>query len=153
MIIADLPPVEQERIVCSISAAVSYDIPADIMLAIAEIEGGSPDLKVQTESSNSYDAGYMQFNNRYLSEISKRYSYNYEDMALSDGCYAFFLAAWRVAGHIKQDKGSIWQKAANYHSRTPKYNLIYQRKLISKANKWAVWLKKNFSIKKEISND
>ena len=42
MIVADLPPLEQDRIVCSISAAEAYAIPADIMLAIAEIEGGKP---------------------------------------------------------------------------------------------------------------
>ena len=99
MIVADLPPLEQDRIVCSISAAEAYAIPADIMLAIAE----------------------------------------------ADGCYSFYLAAWRIASHIKNDKGSIWQKSANYHSRTPKYNLIYQKKLISSARKWALWLNKHFT--------
>ncbi len=31
MIVADLPPLEQDRIVCSISAAEAYAIPADII--------------------------------------------------------------------------------------------------------------------------
>ena len=147
MIVADLPPMEQERIICAISAAVSYDVPADIMLAIAEIEGGRPD-SVSNRTASSYDVGYMQFNSRYLDEITARYSYDYEQLAQKDGCYSFFLAAWRIAGHLKNDKGTVWQRAANYHSRTPEYNQIYRSKLIRIARRWAIWLNRNFSIKK-----
>ncbi len=32
----DLPPDMQERVVCSITAAIKYEIPANILLAIAE---------------------------------------------------------------------------------------------------------------------
>ena len=38
----DLPPHMQERIVCSIQAAVKYEAPANILLAVAEKEGGKP---------------------------------------------------------------------------------------------------------------
>ena len=38
----DLPPQIQERVVCSISAAVKYEVPANIVLAVAEKEGGKP---------------------------------------------------------------------------------------------------------------
>ena len=34
--VADLPPLEQERIMCSISAALKYQVPANIVLAVAE---------------------------------------------------------------------------------------------------------------------
>lgn len=144
MIVADLPPLEQDRIVCSISAAEAYAIPADIMLAIAEIEGGKPQLQV-ANTNRTYDIGYMQFNSSYIADLTNRYSYDYLTIAEADGCYSFYLAAWRIASHIKNDKGSIWQKSANYHSRTPKYNLIYQKKLISSARKWALWLNKHFT--------
>ena len=153
MIVADLPPLEQDRIVCSISAAEAYAIPADIMLAIAEIEGGKPQLQVEggkpqlqvANTNRTYDIGYMQFNSSYIADLTNRYSYDYQTIAEADGCYSFYLAAWRIASHIKNDKGSIWQKSANYHSRTPKYNLIYQKKLISSARKWALWLNKHFT--------
>lgn len=39
---ADLPPQLQERVVCSISAAVKYEVPVNIVLAVAEKEGGKP---------------------------------------------------------------------------------------------------------------
>ena len=42
----DLPPLQQERIVCSITAAIKYQVPANILLAIAEKEGGKPGMVV-----------------------------------------------------------------------------------------------------------
>jgi hypothetical protein len=44
----------------------------------------------------------------------------------------------------KNDKGDVWTKAANYHSRTPKYNETYRTDLIEKAVKWANWLEAHF---------
>ena len=46
------------------------------------------------------------------------------DDVAKPACYAYDLAAWRVRLHIKNDKGDIWTKAANYYSRTPKYNTL-----------------------------
>ena len=42
MMHADMPPVMQERIVCGVSAAIKYEIPANLLLAVAETEGGKP---------------------------------------------------------------------------------------------------------------
>jgi len=38
------------------------------------------------------------------------------------------------------DKGDLWTRAANYHSKTQHYNAIYRTDLIAKAVKWADWL-------------
>lgn len=134
----DLPPQLQERVVCSITAAVKYDIPANILLAIAEKEAGKPGQWVRNRSNGTHDVGSMQFNTAYLQDLSK-YGITANDVAAA-GCYSFDLAAWRVRGHIKKDQGDIWTKAANYHSRTPQYNLIYRADLMVKASKWADWL-------------
>lgn len=37
----DIPPAQVERVVCSITAAIKYQVPANIMLAIAEKRGWS----------------------------------------------------------------------------------------------------------------
>jgi len=60
------------------------------------------------------------------------------------GCYSFDLAAWRLRQHIKHDKGDLWTRAANYHSKTPYYNAIYRADLMAKAVKWADWLDARF---------
>ena len=58
---ADLPPQLQERVVCSISAAIHYEVPANILLAIAEKEGGKPGQWV-LNSNGTHDIGPLQFN-------------------------------------------------------------------------------------------
>lgn len=139
--VADLPPQMQERVVCSISAAVKYEIPANILLAVAEKEGGKPGQWVRN-TNGTHDVGPMQFNTLYLSDLA-RYGITADDVAAA-GCYSFDLAAWRLRMHIRNDAGDIWTKAANYHSRTPKYNEIYRADLMVKAVKWADWLEARF---------
>jgi len=137
----DLPLDMQERVVCSIAAAIKYEIPANILLAIAEKEGGKPGQWVSNRNG-THDVGSMQFNTVYLQDLSK-YGITAEHVA-NAGCYSYDLAAWRVRQHIKNDKGDIWTKVANYHSRTPSYNLKYRADLIAKAVKWADWLENRF---------
>ncbi len=139
--LADMPPQIQERVICSIKAAERYRVPANIILAIAEKEGGKPGQWVRN-SNGTFDVGPMQFNTAYLGDLAQ-YGITAEDVA-SEGCYAFDLAAWRVRGHILRDKGDIWTRAANYHSRTPKHNAVYRADLKSKAAKWADWLEAHY---------
>ncbi len=138
----DLPPNMQERVVCSVAAAIKYEIPANIMLAIAEKENGKPG-QWRRNSNGSHDVGAMQFNTTYLKDLSK---YGIKpDHVSAAGCYAYDLAAWRVRLHIKNDQGDIWTRAANYHSRTPKHNARYRVDLMGRANRWANWLENRFA--------
>jgi hypothetical protein len=137
----DIPPQMQERVACSISAAVKYDVPANIVLAIAEKEAGKPGQWVKN-SNGTHDVGPMQFNTSYLKELT-RYGITANDVAAA-GCYPFDLAAWRLRLHIRKDSGDLWTRAANYHSRTPQYNTIYRADLMRKAVKWADWLDARF---------
>lgn len=138
---ADLPPQLQERVVCSISAAVKYEVPVNIVLAVAEKEGGKPGQWVRN-SNGTHDVGPMQFNTAYLGDLT-RYGITAGDVAAA-GCYSFDLAAWRLRMHIRNDKGDLWTKAANYHSRTPQYNAVYRTDLMRKASNWADWLEARF---------
>lgn len=137
----DIPPFEKEKLVCGISAAIEYNVPVDIMLAIADIEAGKP-FTVSVNSNGTFDIGVMQFNTAYLQDLQK-FGISAEDVK-GTGCYPYRLAAWRIRRHIEYDKGDIWTKAANYHSRTPEYNTVYQAKLKKKAHKWALWLQSHF---------
>jgi hypothetical protein len=134
----DMPPQMHERIVCSIAASVHYDVPANILLAVAEKEAGKPGQWVRN-TNGTHDVGVMQFNTGYLKTLTAQYGITADDVATS-GCYAYDLAAWRIHGHLTKDTGDIWTRAANYHSRTPYYNAIYRADLMVRANKWANWL-------------
>lgn len=131
----------QERITCSIAAAKTYEVPANIMLAVAEKEGGAPGLWVRNVNG-TYDIGPMQFNSSYLNELS-RYGI-FAKHVESSGCYPYMLAAWRLRLHIKNDSGDLWTRISNYHSRTPIYNTAYRTDLIVKAGKWADWLEARY---------
>ncbi|HGY1948828.1 TPA: transglycosylase SLT domain-containing protein [Escherichia coli] len=137
----DLTPQVEERVVCSIAAAAKYEIPANIVLAVAEKEAGKPGQWVKN-SNETYDVGVMQFNTTYLSDLAK-YGISAQDVAAA-GCYPYDLAAWRLRGHIRNDKGDLWKRAANYHSKTEQYNAIYRADLKVKAEKWATWLDQRF---------
>lgn len=144
MIFADLPPSIQERVVCSVTAAVKYDVPANIVLAVAELENGKPG-QYNRNDNGSHDIGTMQFNTNYLQDLSV-YGITAKDVAEA-GCYPYELATWRLRNHILHDKGDLWTKAANYHSRTPEYNTIYRAKLKVAARRWAEWLSKHFTTR------
>jgi hypothetical protein len=138
----DLPPHMQERIVCSIAAAAKYEIPANIVLAVAEKENGKVGQWVRNSSNGSHDVGPLQFNTNYLRELAQ-YGIAPGHVAAA-GCYPFDLAAWRLRKHIKNDKGDIWTRAANYHSRTPEFNQVYRADLMVRAARWADWLDKRY---------
>lgn len=137
MLPVDIPPRLQERIICSISAALKYEVPANIMLAIAEKEAGKTGQWVMNRNG-THDVGPMQFNTSYLRDLA-RYGITASDVAAA-GCYSFELAAWRLRQHIRNDSGDLWTKVANYHSRTSQYNQPYRMDLMARAIKWANWL-------------
>lgn len=133
----DRPPQVPERVVCSISAAAKYAIPANIVLAVAEKENGRPGLWTRN-SDGTHDLGALQFNTAYLETLA-RYGIAPAHV-MAAGCYPYDLAAWRLRQHIMKDDGDLWTRAANYHSRTPRLNDIYRYDLMKRAAKWADWL-------------
>ncbi len=139
--IADMPPLEQERVVCSIAASVKYQVPSNVILAVAQKEGGKPGQWVKN-TNGTYDVGPMQFNTAYLKDLA-RYGIKAKHVAAS-GCYPYELAAWRIGMHIRRDEGEFWQRAANYHSKTYEHNKIYRTDLKQKAFKWGEWLIDHF---------
>ena len=145
MIAIDLPPLHMERVTCSISAATKYRIPANILLAVAEKEGGKPHQWVKN-TNGTFDVGPMQFNTEYLRTLN-RYGILPADVAAS-GCYAYELAAWRLRRHIRYDKGDLWSRVANYHSRTPRYNQKYRVDLMRRSALWATWIEAKYKTVK-----
>jgi len=133
-----------ERVMCSVIAAVKYDVPANIILAVAEIEGGKPGRYVEN-TNGTYDVGTMQFNTAYLQDLAQ-YGITAKDVAAA-GCYSYELAAWRLREHILNDTGDLWTRAANYHSKTPCYNAEYRAKLIRASGKWGNWLTERFKTR------
>lgn len=141
MMPADIPPAIHEKVVCSIGAAAKYGVPANIILAVAQREGGRPGQWVRNNNA-TYDIGSMQFNTAYIRTLA-RYGIGTGDVA-KPGCYSYDLAAWRLRGHIKNDRGDVWTRVANYHSRTPVHNAPYRAAIMVNARQWGSWLASRF---------
>lgn len=144
--LSDLPPRKQVAVICSVAAAIKQGVPANILLAVAEIEGGRPGQWVRN-ANGTYDVGPMQLNTRYLADLQRRYGVT-AAAAASGGCYPYELAAWRLSKHLRRDKGDLLTRAANYHSRTPRHNRKYRRKLKDRSLKWKRWLDRRFGTPK-----
>ena len=136
MFVADLPPNLPEPVACCIEAAQDYGLPPAVVLSVAQAEDGQAGLWVKN-GNKTFDVGAMQFNTAYLDSL-KQYGITPEAVEVS-GCYPYKLAAWRIAGHLKNDKGDYWSRVANYHSRTPALNLKYQARLLDFFKAWTNW--------------
>lgn len=148
--IADVPPpVLSEPIACSIMAAIKYELPVNVVLAVAGQEGGKPGQWVRNKNG-TYDVGPMQFNTVYLKDLA-RYGIKPADVE-QGGCYSYDLAAWRIRGHVRNDHGDLWTRVANYHSRTPAINARYRQSIMRRAVYWADWLDENFSTQSNLSD-
>lgn len=131
--------VTNERVGCSLLAAQQYGLPANILLAVAEQEGGRPGQWVRN-TNGTYDLGALQFNTSYIGTL-RRYGISAADVTAA-GCYPYQLAAWRIRRHIQYDRGDIWTRVANYHSRTPIYNTRYRASIMDRARRWHIWLER-----------
>ena len=140
-VLPDIPPARQEMVTCSLGAALAYDVPANVLLAVAEKEAGKPGQWVRN-TNGSFDVGSLQFNTTYLRDLA-RYGISPADVA-APGCYPYRLAAWRIRGHLRNDRGDVWTRASNYHSRTPRYNARYRADLIRRAVRWTAWLDSHY---------
>jgi hypothetical protein len=142
---SDAPlPALTEPVACSILAALKYELPVNVLLAVAGQEAGRPGQWVRN-SNGTYDVGPMQFNTAYLRELA-RYGIEPGDVEVA-GCYSYELAAWRIRGHLRNDSGDLWTRVANYHSRTPSINARYRLQIMRRSAYWADWLDERFATR------
>ena len=130
---------------CVIEAAKRQNVPANVLLAIASVEGGKNGQAVKN-TNGTFDLGHFQLNTMHFGEggMFTRVGIKAKDAAWR-GCYNAELAAWMVRRHLDAPGNQdYWTRVANYHSATPKFNGIYRAKLIPMAERWGRWLQSNY---------
>lgn len=126
---------------CVVEAANRQNVPANILLAISSIEYGKNGQLVKNKNG-SLDIGHFQINTIHWGKngVFTRHGIKKEDVQWR-GCYNAELAAWLLRRSLEENTGQgFWVKAANYHSKTPKNNAVYRKKLIPLAVKWGQYL-------------
>lgn len=137
----DLYSYEAATVDCVIKASTKHKVPANVLLAIASVEHGLNGQYVKNKNG-SFDIGHFQINSYHW---NKNGLFNHTGIETKDiawrGCMNAELAAWMLKNHLnEQVDQDYWTKAANYHSKTKKYNKQYKRKLMAYSKKWAEWL-------------
>lgn len=127
---------------CAIASAIRHQVPANLLLAIKEAEGGRNGL-AKRNSNGTIDHGAMQWNSKTLTDY-RMYGITAKHVT-KDGCYALDLAAHKIAGHLAEAKGTFWERAAIYHSRSPGPNKEYQNIIKPLSKKWGEILKLRYS--------
>ena len=142
----DFYAVRPASIDCVVQAVQKQDVPANVLLALASIEQGKNGQFV-TNRNGSQDVGHFQINTVHWKPkgfFGGRISVKKKDVAWR-GCYNAELAAWLLYQHIRAPSpDDFWTKAANYHSKTKKFNEIYRKKLIHLSIQWGNWLQQKY---------
>ncbi|MEX3555110.1 MAG: transglycosylase SLT domain-containing protein [Burkholderia gladioli] len=143
--------VEQYRpasIECVLQSAVRYHVPADVLLAIGQHEAGDEGSAIRN-GNGTFDLGRAGINTVHVEELTR-----YGVPAATavhylrfDGCYNYAMAAYLLRRQLAGCDQSYWTCVANYHSRTPRFNAIYQQKIIPLARQWASYLREHYRVK------
>jgi hypothetical protein len=132
---------------CVIQAAAQQSVPANVLLAIASIEGGKNGQVVRNTANPTSDIGHFQINTATFRSELAPHGVNLHDVQWR-GCYNAEIAAFLLRKRLNEPgQQDFWTKAANYHSKTPKFNNIYRKKLVALSTEWANWIQTNYSVK------
>lgn len=100
---------------CFGEAEKKYNLPKDILKAIATVESGFNPLAVNRSNKNgSEDRGVMQINS-YHKNTLKGFGISQDD--LFDPCVNIHVGAWVLWGNIKR-YGNTWNAVGAYNARS-----------------------------------
>lgn len=112
---------------CINQAAISYHIPAILLVSVLKTENGRNGM-IKQNSNGTYDLGPMQINSRWLAQLSP---YGITASALQNKpCINVSVGAW-ILSHNIASSDQLWQGVGNYHSHTWQLNQTYQQKVKS----------------------
>ncbi|EHJ2437158.1 TPA: lytic transglycosylase domain-containing protein [Salmonella enterica subsp. enterica serovar Bahrenfeld] len=122
---------------CVHDSAQRYHLPEKLILAVINVEGGRNGL-VSHNENGTVDLGIMQINSIHINEL-KGTGIKYNDI-LYKACTNIDVGTWLLRKKFSEKKDyresdNWWQAVGNYHSKTPKFNHLYQTKV------WAQVLK------------
>ncbi|MDM8356496.1 transglycosylase SLT domain-containing protein [Pandoraea communis] len=132
---------------CVIQAAVREHVPADVLLAIGQHEAGTEGTALKNKDG-SYDLGRTGINTVHVREAAKTgvEAGQFVQALMFDGCYNYAFAAYLLRRRLQECRTDYWTCVANYHSKTPRLNQIYQGKIRPLAEQWASFLRLHYRI-------
>jgi hypothetical protein len=127
---AAFPPYLTEQ-QCIVMATAHYKAHPLLVQAVRMTENGKVGQVIVNKNGSS-DLGPMGINTVNLPELSKLGIT--KDMLVQDGCLNIFIGTYYLQKAILKAP-DIWTGVGNYRSKTPSYNLEYQRRVWSNLQK------------------
>ena len=128
-----LPPpdvIQPNRVVmeqCVGLAAQRYQLPAQIIQAIALTEGGASGY-YRKNTNNTLDLGIMQINSSNIRALQKEFPGITAYTITLSPCTNILVGAYWLKHKIKS-AGNFWKGVGWYHSATPKYKYRYLKRV------------------------
>lgn len=111
---------------CFGEAEAKYNLPKDILKAIATVESGfNPKAVNKSNKGGSVDRGVMQINSYHLKTL-KGYGISKED--LFKPCLNIHVGAWILWDSIKRH-GNTWKAVGAYNARSEDKRKVYVAKV------------------------
>ena len=126
-------PVRANQTDCVQLAADRYELPASIIHAILEVEGGRVGQAVMNRNGTE-DLGPMQINTIWLPQLA---SFGITRQQLqNDRCINILVGSWILSRQFEMVKNmegpperKLWWGIGAYHSKTPEHNVKYALKV------------------------
>lgn len=114
---------------CWADASKRYNVPVDLLYAVARVETGNKYSVVSGKNRNgTYDIGLMQINSSHLRRLSK-YGITERDL-VEKPCLNLHVGAWIMAESIARH-GYNWVAIGAYNAGSMEKRRIYARKVIA----------------------
>jgi hypothetical protein len=110
---------------CINEAAIAYHLPAQLMIAILQVERGKVGQIVKNKKG-SYDIGPAQINSAWLPTL-KAYGITQTQLQF-DPCINIKVGAW-IAAKAIANENNLLAGIGDYHSHTSQYNHAYSQKI------------------------
>ena len=123
-----------EQAPCVAPAADYHSVNPWVLKAILKVESGFNPRAFNRNANGTVDVGMAQINSIHFSQLR---NWGVAPSDLLDGCVATYVAAWHLAGRIREH-GNTWFGIAAYHSTSACQNRRYAGLVWNELLKWGV---------------
>jgi len=112
---------------------ITYPAFVDLVRALMRVEGGCG--MVVANKDGSTDVGCLQINSTHFDDLA-RYGISQEALRWND-CQNILVGTWILDSELSRG-GDLWTSIGRYNSKTPKYNVAYQKRVWNQLQRlWA----------------
>ena len=108
-------------------ASKKYRIDMKILKAIAIVESGMDQRKVNRSGGKGYSVGVMQVYSSWF-PVLRREGFSVTRVK-RDACYNVLVGAWILRRHIDEVGGNVWRGVGRYNAKSRWKQKVYVRKV------------------------